>query len=130
MALVWKSPCANHRYAARFGALVDPRLLAECIECEFCGSCVTRMCYRDDASTLLHLDHFKDFADPGERECNDIGGPAHLVPSRYKPRKCNLTPGHDGKHRTRHGWSWLARTAPTEQQAKERMLARRDGRTS
>lgn len=106
VARPWETPCANRRYTAYFGLLVDPWLLDECSECEFCGSCVAHMCYRDDASTLLHLDWFKAFADPGGPECTDVGGPSHLVPSQYKPRKCNRPPGHDGKHRTRHGWSW------------------------
>lgn len=104
----WETPCANPRYLTHFGLQVDPWRLDECSECEFCGSCITHLCYRDDASTLLHLDWFRHFANPGEPECNDIGGPAHLVPSQHKPRKCNRAPGHDGKHRTRHGWSWPA----------------------
>lgn len=102
----WKTPCANRTYTAHFGILVDPWLLDQCSECEFCGSCVAHICYRDDDSTLLHLDHFKDFASLGETECDHIGGPHHLVPSTYQPRKCNLAAGHGGKHRARMGWSW------------------------
>lgn len=101
----WGTPCANERYLAHFGLQVDPWRLDECTECEFCGSCVTHICYRDDASTLLHLDHFKDFANPGEPECGSIGGPKHLP--EYEPRPCNLPVGHGGKkHRARMGWSW------------------------
>jgi hypothetical protein len=108
MATTWETPCANRRYTAHFGILVDPWHLDECTECEFCGSCVAHICYRDGASTLLHLDHFKDFATPGEPECGHAGGPPHLVPSRYQPRSCQLPSEHDGKHRARMGWSWTA----------------------
>lgn len=108
------SPCVNERYLAHFGLQVDPWLLDECAECEFCGSCVIHICYRDDASTLLHLDWFKDFANPGEPECGSVGGPPNLVPSQYQPRACQLPAGHDGKHRARMGWHWAAtKTAPT-----------------
>ena len=101
----WKTPCAHPTYTAHFGILVDPWRLDECSECEFCGSCVAHLCYRGDASTLLHLDHFKDFANPGEPECGTVGRPAHL--SRYEPRPCNLPAGHGGgRHRARMGWSW------------------------
>lgn len=108
MTRPWKTPCANRRYTAHFGILVDPWLLDECSQCEFCGNCTAHICYyRDDASTLRHLDHFKDFANPGEPECGSMGGPAHLTPSRYEPRPCNLPAGHGGKaHRSRMGWSW------------------------
>lgn len=102
------TPCANRRYTAHFGVLVDPWRLDECAECEMCGSCITHMCYRDEACSLLHMDWFKDFASPTEEECDNVGGPAHLVPSEYKPRKCNRAAGHDGKHRARVGWSWPA----------------------
>lgn len=102
------TPCANERYLAHFGVQVDPWDLDQCAECEFCGSCITHLCYRDDASTLLHMDHFKDFASPGQPECDHVGGPAHLVPSQYKPRKCNRVASHEGKHRARMGWSWEA----------------------
>ncbi|MEU6990324.1 hypothetical protein ABZ953_06635 [Streptomyces sp. NPDC046465] len=108
------TPCANERYLAHFGLQVDPWRLDECRECEFCGSCQIHICYSDDASTLLHLDWFKDFATPGDPECGHIGGPANLVPSTYQPRPCNRVPGHDGKHRARMGWSWPAtKPAPT-----------------
>ena len=107
MTVAWKTPCANRTYTAHFGILVDPWHLDECAECEFCGSCVAHICHRDDASVLLHLGWFKDFASPGEEECSHVGGPAHLVPSTYRPRPCNLPAGHGGKkHRARMGWSW------------------------
>jgi hypothetical protein len=107
------TPCANERYLAHFGLQVDPWNLDDCRECELCGSCQIHICYRDDASTLLHLDWFKDFANPGETECGHVGGPAHLVPSQYQPRPCQLPDGHEGKHRSRMGWSWpAAKTAP------------------
>lgn len=106
VARPWETPCANRRYTAHFGILVDPWRLDECGECEFCGSCVAHMCYRDDVSTLLHLDWFKAFPAYGEPECGSIGGPKHLP--EYEPRPCNLAPGHDGKHRARMGWSWPA----------------------
>jgi hypothetical protein len=94
---------------AHFGLqAVDPWRLDECVECEFDGGCVTHFCYRDDASTLLHLDWFRPFANLGEPECGHIGGPTHLVGNPYKPRPCNLAAGHKGKHRARIGWSWPA----------------------
>lgn len=102
------TPCADERYLAHFGLQVDPWNLDNCRECEFCGSCQVHICYRDDASTLLHLDHFKD-ASPSEPECGHIGGPPHLVPSRYEPRPCQLAVGHKEKHRSRMGWSWPLR---------------------
>jgi len=106
VARPWETPCTNERYLAHFGLQVDPWDLDECAECEFCGSCVAHICYRSDADTLLHLDWFKDFANPGEPECGSVGGPPNLVPSQYEPRPCNLPPGHDGKHRARMGWHW------------------------
>ncbi|MCX4596151.1 hypothetical protein OG819_42820 [Streptomyces sp. NBC_01549] len=105
MADVWETPCTNESYLAHFGLQVDPWNLDQCTECEFCGSCVAHICYRSDADTLLHLDWFKDFANPGEPECGSIGGPKHLLPE-YEPRPCNLPPGHGAKHRARMGWSW------------------------
>lgn len=100
------TPCTNERYMASFGLQVDPWNLDECTECELCAGCLTHLCYRDEASALLHMDWFRDFASPGETECDHIGGPANLVPSTYRPRKCNLVAGHTGKHRARMGWSW------------------------
>jgi hypothetical protein len=107
------SPCANERYLAHFGLQVDPWNLDQCIECELCGSCQTHICYSDEASSVLHMDWFRDFASPGEDECGHIGGPSNLVPSTYQPRECNRVCGHDGKHRARMGWSW-PQTPPTE----------------
>ncbi|MGW0584383.1 hypothetical protein ACWD25_52760 [Streptomyces sp. NPDC002920] len=101
----WETPCANRRYTAHFGILVDPWRLDECGECEYCGSCATHMCHRDDATALRHLDWFKDFANPGEPECGSAGRPKHLT--NYEPRPCNLPAGHGGeRHRARMGWSW------------------------
>jgi hypothetical protein len=106
----WMTPCANERHVARFGLQVDPWRLDECAECEFCGGCVTHVCYRDDASTLLHADWFMAFPAYGEPECGHMGGPVHLVPSQGL-EACNLSPGHDGRHRTRKGWWWAQEAA-------------------
>lgn len=110
MSTAWTTPCTNTSWLARLGLQVDPWRLDECAECVFCGACATHVCYRDEASTLLHLDHFLAFAQHGEPECGHIGGPAHLVPSRYTPTACQLAARHDGKHRAHKGWSWSADT--------------------
>ncbi|MEH0586197.1 hypothetical protein QA942_19755 [Streptomyces sp. B21-106] len=100
--LLWKSvldsPCLGK---------VDPWRLDECAECELCGGCAVHECQQDDASVLLHLDWFKDFANPGDLECGSVGQPPSQT--RYEPRPCNLPVGHGGKkHRARMGWSWTA----------------------
>ena len=109
----WKSVldsgCASERYQQAMGFQVDPWNLDECRECELCGGCATHFCYRDEKSSALHLDWFRDFASPGETECGSVGGPSNLVPSQYRPRPCQLLAGHRGVHRARMGWSWPAR---------------------
>lgn len=85
---------------------LGPWRLDECVECELDGGCATHECYVDEQSAVLHMDWFRDFASPGERECGSVGGPAGQVP-RYAPRPCQLPAGHGGrKHRARMGWAW------------------------
>ncbi|MFW3477444.1 hypothetical protein [Streptomyces microflavus] len=108
MSVAWTTPCADPRLLQQNGLVVAPWNLDECVHCVFCGMCAAHFCYRDDANTILHLDHFLRFAQYGEPECGHIGGPAHLVPARYEPTACQLTAGHDGKHKARKGWSWPA----------------------
>lgn len=105
------TPCADEKYMAKFGLQVDPWNLDECRECEMCGGCLTHLCFRDDASALLHMDWFAPFASPGQTECGHIGRPAHLPLSEGKARPCQLPAEHAGKHRSRTGWSWTAKEA-------------------
>ncbi|MFD9630117.1 hypothetical protein [Streptomyces violascens] len=104
--LLWEtaddSPCAVQAYRH---CPQPQEFLAECRECELCSGCSVHECYRDSGSALLHMDWFRDFASPGEAECGQLGGPANQLRA-YRPRPCQLPAGHDGKHRSRTGWSW------------------------
>jgi hypothetical protein len=93
-----ESPCLG---------ILGPWRLDECRECELCAGCATHECYAEEASAVLHMDWFRDFASPGEPECGAMGGPASQVPAPYAPRPCQLPAGHKGsKHRARMGWAW------------------------